>query len=91
MRDFTKLSKWLVALCRCAGSIICYQKCVANECKFSALANVNTFIFILGCNDNKFDASAQVNTNSYIELMSTYNTKQQHHNKTLAAGYGGHV
>ena len=58
---------------------------------FSALANVNTFIFILGCNDNKFDASAQVNTNSYIELMSTYNTKQQHHNKTLAAGYGGYV
>ena len=30
--DFTKLSKWLVAQCSCVGSIICYQKYVANEC-----------------------------------------------------------
>ena len=30
--DFTKLSKWLVAQCNCVGSIICYQKCVANGC-----------------------------------------------------------
>ena len=27
--DFIKLSKLLVAQCSCAGSITCYQKCVA--------------------------------------------------------------